>query len=161
MIVAATFLFLAQADQPLNNSSCGKSKSEAGAAICDALASVRPDSEPEIDCGDAQSQMEMNVCSFRDFEAADAALNREWKLASDRAKESDRFSAARNLAGGNFDRLFAAQRKWLEFRDAQCLSEVGPREGGGSIWPLRQNACLRQLTEARSAQLRQFNEPSN
>jgi uncharacterized protein YecT (DUF1311 family) len=155
-VIASILLLIAQAS-PADDAAAVALE----AATAAAKRGAKPGAEPDIDCSNARTQMEMNVCSFRDFEAADALLNREWQLASDRAKESDRWSAEHHSSGGEFDRLLDAQRKWLEFRDAQCLSEVGPREGRGSIWPLLQNGCLRQLTEARIAQLRELNEPSN
>lgn len=106
-------------------------------------------SEPAIDCANAMTQTDMNICSYRDFQSADRAMNEAWGKAAAAAKAADRQGS-----GGNFDRLLDAQRKWLAYRDAQCLAENGPREESGTIWPLQQNGCLTELTEARTKQLR-------
>ncbi|QDK33037.1 lysozyme inhibitor LprI family protein [Sphingomonas sp. IC081] len=106
-------------------------------------------SEPAIDCANAMTQTDMNICSYRDFQSADRAMNEAWGKAAAAAKAADRQGP-----GGNFNRLLDAQRKWLAYRDAQCLAENGPREESGTIWPLQQNGCLTELTEARTKQLR-------
>ena len=114
--------------------------------------------EPQVDCDNAMTQTEMNICSWQSYQRADAELNAAWSRASEHAKEMDR-NAAESVGGTREDsRLLAAQRAWLKFRDAHCLAENGEREGGGTIWPLLQNGCLEALTEARTAQLRQYVE---
>lgn len=114
---------------------------------------------PDVDCDDQQTQLDMNVCSYRDHLRADTELNRMWARAAERAKQGDRWMAERGHSGGEFERLLAAQRRWIDFRDAQCALEAGPREGGGSIWPLLMNNCLATLTRTRTAQLREYMEP--
>lgn len=110
--------------------------------------------EPSVDCSNAMTQADMNVCSYRDFQSADRTLNKAWGEAAAAAKVADR-----NGLSGAFDRLLDAQRKWLAYRDAQCLSENGPREQSGTIWPLLQNGCLTQLTQARTTQLHDYLKP--
>lgn len=107
---------------------------------------------PQVDCSNAQTQTDMNICSFEDYKAADRALNAAWVKAAAKAKGFGR---------PQFDRLLDAQRKWIAFRDAQCLAENGPREESGTIWPLQQNYCLQKLTEARTKQLRDYAETEN
>jgi uncharacterized protein YecT (DUF1311 family) len=108
--------------------------------------------EPQVDCANAITQTDMNICSYQDYQAADRELNAAWKTAAARAKAS---------GSQHFARLLDSQRKWLAYRDAQCFAQNGPREESGTIWPLLQNACLQQLTEARTAQLREFVEARN
>lgn len=108
-------------------------------------------SEPSIDCANAMTQTDMNVCSYRDFQSADRTMNEAWGKAVAKAKAADRQGPA-----GTFNRLLDAQRKWLAWRDAQCLAENGPREESGTIWPLQQNGCLKELTEARIKQLQAY-----
>ena len=103
-------------------------------------------------CADARTQTDMNICSFETYKAADAALNAAWKQA---------YGSARARGGKTAPRLLDAQRKWLAFRDAQCLAENGPRDESGTIWPLLQNGCLTKLTEARTADLREYVETAN
>ena len=114
--------------------------------------------EPQVDCDNAMTQTEMNICSWQSYQRADAELNAAWSRASEHAKEMDRNAAEYDGDTSAHSRLLAAQRAWLEFRDAHCLAENGEREGGGTIWPLLQNGCLEALTEARTAQLRQYVE---
>jgi uncharacterized protein YecT (DUF1311 family) len=108
--------------------------------------------EPQVDCARAVTQTDMNICAYRDYEAADRALNAAWSKAAAKARASGR---------NQFARLLDAQRKWLAYRDAQCLAENGPREESGTIWPLQQNTCMQRLTEARTAQLREYVETEN
>lgn len=97
---------------------------------------------PPPECKDPVTQSDMNICSYRDYLRADIALNEAWHELS------------RSTAGDQRKRHLDAQRKWLAFRDAQCLAENGPRSESGTIWPLLQNTCLTSLTEARTKQLR-------
>jgi len=114
--------------------------------------------EPKVDCENAMTQTDMNICSWQSYQRADAELNAAWSRAAERAKEMDRNAAEYDGDADAHARLLAAQRAWLKFRDAHCLAENGEREGGGTIWPLLQNGCLEALTEARTAQLRQYVE---
>lgn len=102
-----------------------------------------------VDCGRAMTQTDMNLCSLRAYQAADQRLNTAWAEAA---------KAAKAEGARPYQRLLDAQRKWIAFRDAQCLAENGPREAGGTIWPLLQNGCLTALTEARLAQLRAYGQ---
>lgn len=108
--------------------------------------------EPQVDCAHAMTQTDMNICAFKDLQAADRALNATWKQAA---------AKARSEGAQQFARLLDAQRKWLAFRDAQCLAENGLREESGTIWPLVQNTCMQRLTEARTDQLREYVETEN
>ena len=109
--------------------------------------------EPEVDCKDPMTQMAMNVCAGREYQAADRELNAVWKKASQRAKSVDK-----DVGDGTQHReLLAAQRAWLTFRDAQCSFEANQYRGG-SIMPLIRSTCLTALTEARTKQLREYLE---
>ena len=117
--------------------------------------------EPQVDCDDPMTQSAMNICSWRSYKQADEELNAAWKKASARAKENDAAAARYDGPTDGFERLLAAQRAWLKFRDAQCLAENGKREDSGTIWPLLQNSCLEALTEQRTNQLRSYIEMPN
>jgi uncharacterized protein YecT (DUF1311 family) len=54
---------------------------------------------------------------------------------------------------GYFEVLIAAQRAWLQYRDAHCQSE-GYEARGGSLELLLVSTCKRRLTEERTEQLR-------
>ncbi|WP_269434073.1 lysozyme inhibitor LprI family protein [Pelagovum pacificum] len=101
----------------------------------------------ELDCSDGgTTQMEMNACSQRDYEAADVKLNEAWGEAIETARTF-----------GYDDKLLTAQRAWITYRDAACEAEAATFEGG-SMAPLVRNSCLARLTETRTEDLTIFNE---
>lgn len=116
--------------------------------------------QPQPDCTDPMTQTDMNICSYQSYQRADAELNHAWKRAAEHAKARDRNAREWSGASDAHARLLAAQRAWLTFRDAHCLAENGTRANSGTIWPLLQNTCLEALTEARTAQLREYVEMS-
>lgn len=92
-------------------------------------------------CKGEENQNNLNACAQNRYEAADAELNRVWKsiiaeLSDERAKQ-----------------LRDVQRLWLKFRDAHCAYQEGPWNEG-SMRPMIHFGCLRELTEARTAQLK-------
>ena len=107
--------------------------------------------DPPPNCENQLTQFDMNVCSYRDFLRTDLDLNRSWEAAATKARAD----------GAEFKRLLSAQRKWIAYRDAQCLLEAGPREGSGTIWALIQNSCMEKLAKSRIVELREFVEPKN
>ena len=108
---------------------------------------------PKVNCDNPVTQMAMNICAGRDYQAADRELNEVWKKASARAKQTDT-----GVGNGTQQReLLAAQRAWLTFRDAQCSFEANQYRGG-SIMPLIRSTCLTALTKARTEQLREYLE---
>ena len=92
-------------------------------------------------CGAEQSQPALNDCAWRRYQAADAELNRVYRVVL--AADTGAVAAA----------LRAAQRAWVRFRDAQC-AYVAARYDGGSMQPMQQGACLEEVTRARIGQLR-------
>ncbi|WP_176806666.1 lysozyme inhibitor LprI family protein [Alloyangia pacifica] len=92
-------------------------------------------------CSDATTTVEMRECRSHEYEAADAELNAVYGQL--KAMASDAVMA----------QVRAAQRAWIPFRDAACLAEAAPYEGG-SIQPLIHVSCLTRLTQRRSEDLR-------
>jgi len=90
------------------------------------------------DCGRYMVQMEMNQCAERNFQAADDALNQLYRQIMDTLRDP----RARQS-------LIADERVWITQRDAICAREAGPRETGGSIWPLEFATCQTRETNAR------------
>ncbi|WP_166359139.1 lysozyme inhibitor LprI family protein [Pseudomonas akapageensis] len=93
------------------------------------------------------NQQAMNQCANSELAKADADLNRYYKeqLAYlQNAKQQQAFKDA--------------QRKWIAFRDADCLYQVGKAEDSGSIWPLLQAKCLAEHTRLRAQQLKAFTQ---
>ena len=91
-----------------------------------------------VDCAKAITQTDMNICAGNRSEAADKKLNDVYRKVS--ADEEGK------------DKLKAAQRAWIVFRDAECTFETAESEGG-SIHPLEYSMCLTALTKARTKQL--------
>jgi uncharacterized protein YecT (DUF1311 family) len=92
-------------------------------------------------CSSAHTQYELNVCTGRLYERADAQLNALYKKVLGR------------LEPAGAARLVRVQRLWLRYRDAQC-SVVHDLYAGGSIQPAATNGCLRDLTEERISDLK-------
>lgn len=108
---------------------------------------------PDLVCEEDDSQMAMNVCSFREFLRADIALNQTWDRVVVRYRREDDDSAL-------WQAVLNAQRAWLAFRDAQC-GIWREYYKGGSIMPLVSNSCLTHLTEQRIEHLQDMLESPN
>lgn len=114
--------------------------------------------DPEIDCGNAMAQFELNACAYKEYERADAAMNAQWKITSARMKVIDAdFDRTQDGRPGYFDTLLAGQRAWLTYRDKHCASE-GYTMRGGSAEPMVISGCKAQLTDARTKQLKELIE---
>ena len=96
-----------------------------------------------VDCKD-NDQTTLNICSYQRFQADDLALNNTYRAMTAKLDKSEKTYAV------------AAQAAWIKFRDAECLAlSGGPREQGGTIWPLLNNECMSRLTKARTGDLKQ------
>jgi len=113
-------------------------------ASCDAHASHEPQGPlyKVQDCSKAMVQMEINQCADANFESADHALNETYRKLMD--AQPDQASK---------DKLRDSERSWVKFRDQECARQVGPREGGGSIWPMDMANCLETKTAERLREL--------
>lgn len=110
---------------------------------------------PSVDCKDAQTQSDMNICAAQDYEAADKVLNRQWLATKKAATAWDDVVAGEGRARGAEERLLKAQRAWLAYRDSQCET-LGFSFEGGSIQPLVVSNCLADLTRKRTEELGQL-----
>ena len=116
-----------------------------------ALALAAGQASPE--CGDLPTQREMNACAAKQFGDADAEMNARWKEALAYMRALDRSTSNPPAAGpSNGQALLDAQRAWLAFRDAHCLT-VAHYARGGSMEPMLISLCKAELTRARTAQL--------
>ena len=110
--------------------------------------------EPDQVCDDPLTQQAMNTCAAMDFERADERLNEQWRETAAVMRELDaEIDRENDSQPGHFETLLAAQRAWLEFRDAQCRTE-GFMARGGSMQPMLVSQCKAYLTELRIEQLR-------
>ena len=117
------------------------------------LAAMQPLSDAE--CANAMTQVEMTACAVRDFERADAELNRLWRGIIAAAQANDRSADSGRTEYDTRSEetiLRTAQRAWIAFRDAHCEYE-GLADRGGSLEPMDVNLCLTRLTRERIAQL--------
>jgi uncharacterized protein YecT (DUF1311 family) len=101
-------------------------------------------------CNVDGSQLEMNQCAFEDLGRADAELNAAYKQILGSMK--DQPVAA--------ERLKAAQRLWVQLRDADLAAQFPLAEGQsaqleyGSIYLLEYATAQAELTRQRTAYLR-------
>lgn len=100
----------------------------------------------EVPCGEAGTQAEANACSRRDYEKADAEMNKVYEqLMAELAA----------YKGRDQEKLRRAQTLWLQYRDANCESESSIYLGG-SIRPAVHNSCLASVTQERTRRLAEF-----
>jgi uncharacterized protein YecT (DUF1311 family) len=104
----------------------------------------------EVDCSNQVTQLDMNQCSYEEWQAADAELNRVYRDALNAVQARDRDYPLEGAS--EEDRLRAAQRAWVAFRDANCDAAGFPMRGG-SAEPLLVNGCFHQMTQERIAEL--------
>ncbi|WP_298465869.1 lysozyme inhibitor LprI family protein [uncultured Erythrobacter sp.] len=124
---------------------------------------AQSDGFPECnqEAADRGIQQEMNICAAVEFRKADAELNAQWNVTSQKMKEFDEsWTAEWDDRPGWFASLLEAQRAWIAFRDAHCRVD-GYTARGGSLEPLLVSTCKTALTEARTEQLRELAESPN
>lgn len=117
-------------------------------------ASVTRAQEDQIDCQNAMTQAEMNMCANKDYEAADKELNAVYKkaMASMKATDTELVDIDTNLVGA-VEALKNAQRAWIGYRDGQC-ELAGFEARGGSMEPMLVSGCLADLTKKRTDELK-------
>lgn len=104
----------------------------------------------EVDCVNQPTQLDMTMCAHMDWQAADAELNLVYTDAIAAMQDSD--AAYLPQGATEEDRLRAAQRAWVAFRDANC-DVAGSQMRDGSGEPMLVNICLHQMTLDRTAEL--------
>lgn len=100
-------------------------------------------------CETQNNTLEMNACAQQQFKAQDKLLNQAYQAAL-------KVVPAQNDPGidGESPRamLIKAQRRWLEFRDADCKAKYQVF-AGGTIRNLVYLGCLQERTEQRIKEL--------
>ena len=119
-----------------------------------------PATADDIHCDDPMTQLELNICAGRAFEAADVEMNAQWKITAATMKRADARLEKGDPRPGYFATLLAGQRAWLAFRGQQCLLESYAMRGG-SAEPMVHSGCTETLTCARTAQLQALTETGN
>jgi len=105
-------------------------------------------------CSGAVGTLEVNRCVAREFDAADRALNVQWKISLAAMKRRDAgIQDPRSTPPSYTQALISAQRAWLQFRDSNCRV-WGYRVRGGTAQPGREMACEIEMTLERIRELR-------
>ncbi|PTQ72508.1 lysozyme inhibitor LprI family protein [Celeribacter persicus] len=107
--------------------------------------------EAEIDCANAMTQTEINICAGRDYKAADEDLNLVYQSAMAVAKEWD-LGLSEDLCCAS-EALREAQRAWIPYRDKVCEA-TGFLVRGGSMEPMIVARCLENITRRRIEDIR-------
>ena len=95
------------------------------------------------DCGNAQTQMEMNQCAAQAFERQNQQLNRVYNQYRAGLQPKDRQA------------LKQVQLAWIKFRDLDCR-QVASIYKGGSMQPMVHAHCLAERTRERITHLEQM-----
>lgn len=100
-----------------------------------------------LDCSNASNTHEMNQCADRDFQAADAKLNRVYQSTLAAMRESEQSPPYDAKSWENA--LRAAQRAWVAYRDAECKDLVPMEWTGGTGTTVAVLGCMTEKTEQR------------
>ncbi|KAF6652427.1 DUF1311 domain-containing protein [Enterobacteriaceae bacterium EKM102V] len=92
------------------------------------------------DCGEAQTQSEMNQCFSADYKEADKALNSAYQ------------KVLKLTSGEQRNLLQSSQKKWISYRDADCKFQTY-KSSDGSVSPMNTAICLQTKTELRTKEL--------
>jgi uncharacterized protein YecT (DUF1311 family) len=111
--------------------------------------------DPPVNCGQAETQADLNFCAERAWKLADEDLNLAYGIAQTMMKGIDA-GLPQDQRGAEVA-LREAQKIWIAFRDAGCKAE-GYRVAGGSMQPLVVATCLERVTRARTEELRTLGE---
>lgn len=114
------------------------------------------------ECMDSQegghSTLGMTYCLNAEAEVWDGFLNAEYRAAQDWVKAADADEAAHFPAFAvRAEKLLAAQRAWIAFRDAECALEYA-RWGSGSMRNIAHADCVMRMTAERTIQLGRIRE---
>ena len=101
----------------------------------------------DVDCSQAEAQVELTFCAEQDWIAADEDLNAAYKAAMAVMNRVDENLGVGDEAAEEF--LRQAQRDWVAFRDNACAAEAYPMHGG-SAEPMVIYGCRARLTEERT-----------
>lgn len=96
----------------------------------------------------AQTQLEMNEQSRKDFDQADRQLNVVYKqlLSKFDAKDQDELKTRK--------KIIAAEKTWIAYRDAQGEMDASVTAEGGSMYPQILYGTMATLTEERVKRLK-------
>lgn len=126
-------------------------------ALAGGLSLAQAEDEPQVDCENPVTQFDMNVCSDRDYQEADAALNDQWAVTKDVVREWDESRKSLGLIAKAEQSLMKAQRAWINYRDGHCETEEAGVKGGSKA-PTVYSSCMAELTRRRTEELKSLAE---
>ncbi len=104
-----------------------------------------------IDCTDPGTTVEMNFCSDKDFQEADAKLNAAYKKVLAHIAESE-LEPPYDAASWE-KAMRESQRAWVAFRDADCKGVVPMEWSGGTGTSAAVTGCMTEKTNERIKEL--------
>jgi uncharacterized protein YecT (DUF1311 family) len=107
--------------------------------------------DPQRACDEAKSQMELNQCAGEQYHKADARLNSVYRKALETMQKD--LSDAQDHKNPDLikynqqsiEKLKAAERAWIQYRDFHCEAARHQFEGG-SMSPMIWGFCMAQTT---------------
>lgn len=118
---------------------CSVLLSLTAAISCAAQEQKKPDP-----CEDAQTTVEMRDCAGKEYEAADAELNKVYRQLMSKLDDE-----------GHKMALKEAQLAWIKYRDANCDFESYLNRGG-TIYPIVNAGCRTGMTVNRTRELQEM-----
>ncbi|MFS2177078.1 lysozyme inhibitor LprI family protein [Rhizobium pisi] len=109
----------------------------------------------DVECKNPQTQSDMTSCEAARHDAADKALNAQYKktraamVAIDKDLDGD--------IKGAEQALVKAQRAWIDYRDAEC-DAAGFQARGGTMEPMLVAGCLADITDKRTKELKELED---
>jgi uncharacterized protein YecT (DUF1311 family) len=122
-------------------------------ALAALLLLAAPAAAQQVDCANAQVQVEINFCAEQGWLRADAELNRVWGRAKDMAQSLD--AGLPRQQQGIWQALLDGQRAWITYRDKTCEAAGGFMRGG-SAESMLIYGCREQMTWTRVDELETF-----
>jgi uncharacterized protein YecT (DUF1311 family) len=115
--------------------------------------------DPPLDCENALSTADLNICAERALEKVDAELNKIYQraLKSIPKLESDPPYDAKSWEKA----LRESQRAWIAFRDAECKNHVAMFWTGGTGATADILGCMEEKTKNRIKELKERYEPDD
>ena len=108
------------------------------------------------DCSRAYTTIEINECLSANQRSAEVALTAAYARAITIARESDsELDRSHDKRIGYRDALIRAERAWIAYRDAHCVT-MSYTMRGGSGEGTAAAVCRLELTELRIKQLREL-----
>jgi uncharacterized protein YecT (DUF1311 family) len=120
-------------------------------AVSIALGAQQAAADPPAICDKAVSTAELNLCSERARQAADARLNAVFAKAIDTIRKSGQEKPYDPVSWEKA--LRASQRAWIVFRDADCKGLVPMSWTGGTGTTSAVLECMTAKTEFRTKEL--------